>query len=402
MSETIILRPIYMDKLRPYIDRQVVKILTGQRRVGKSYILKAIAQEIRTKSPTANIITINLEDYAFAHIKDAQTLHDEIASRLVHDAQNYIFLDEIQEVDGFDKVVRSLNLDVANDIYLTGSNSSMLSSEIASRLAGRSVEIRVHPLSYVEFLDFHKLQDSNDALDLYMRHGGLPYLINLPDRNTWSEYISGITDAVVYRDVVARHALRNTDFLRRLQLFLADNIGQIFTAKRIADFLKSQRMNVSVAVVQSYISFLEQAYIIRRARRWDIEGKRFFEIGEKAFFEDIGIRNSIVGYRPQDVGSVMENVVYNHLISGGYKVNVGILSTGREVDFIAQKNGEYAYLQVALNVYDDKTAEREFGNLIAIPDNYEKIVITLRDSSPNTYNGIKMISLREFLTTYIM
>lgn len=397
MNETVISRPLYMDKIRPYIGKQVIKILTGQRRVGKSYILKAVAQEIIASNPQANLITINLEDFAYAHIKDASTLYDEITKRLSKGTRNYIFLDEIQEVEGFDKVVRSLNLDAANDIYLTGSNSSMLSSEIASRLAGRSVEIRVHPLTYSEFLRFHNMPDSDDALNSYMRYGGLPYLINLPNSSTWAEYISGITDAVVYRDVVTRHALRNTDFLRRLQLFLADNIGQIFTAKRIADYLKSQRSTTSVNQVQSYISYLEEAYIVNKARRWDIEGKRFFEIGEKVFFEDIGIRNSIVGYRPHDIGAVMENIVYNHLIAGGYSVNIGVLNQGREVDFIAQKDGEYKYIQVALNVSDRKTSEREFGNLTAISDNYEKIVVTLRDSAPNTFDGVKMLSLREFL-----
>lgn len=387
-----------MSKIRPYIGKQVIKILTGQRRVGKSYILKAVAQEILDTNPGANIVTINLEDFAFAHVVDAQSLHDEIAKRLVRDVRNYIFLDEIQEVEGFDKVVRSLNLDAANDIYLTGSNSIMLSSEIASRLAGRSVEVKVHPLTYVEFLNFHNMPDSDDALNHYMRYGGLPYLINLPDSNTWAEYISGITDAVVYRDVVTRHALRNTDFLRRLQLFLADNIGQIFTAKRITDYLKSQRINANVNLVQSYISCLEQAYIVNKVRRWDIEGKRFFEIGEKIFFEDIGIRNSIVGYRPHDVGAVMENLVYNHLLAGGYSVHVGVLAQGKEIDFIAQKNGEYKYVQVALDVAASHTAGREFGNLMSIPDNYEKVVVTLHDSAPNTFGGVKMQSLREFLT----
>lgn len=401
MNEIIVTRPLYMNKLRPYIGKQVIKILTGQRRVGKSYILNAVAQEIISTYPGANIISINLENFAYAHIKDAQTLYDEISKQQDKDARNFIFLDEIQEVEGFDKVVRSLNLDPSNDIYLTGSNSSMLSSEMASRLAGRSVEIRVHPLTYSEFLDFHQLQDTDDSLDCYMRFGGLPYLINLPNRNNWNEYISGITDAVVYRDVVARHTLRNTDFLQRLQLFLADNIGQIFTAKRIADYLKSQRMSVSVAVVQSYISYMEQAYIINKVRRWDIEGKRFFEIGEKAFYEDIGIRNSIVGYRPNDVGAVMENIVYNHLVANGYIVSIGVLTQGKEVDFIAQKGGEYKYIQVTLNMYDNKTAHREFGNLMSIPDNYDKIVITLRDTSPNTLKGIKMVSLRQFLTENI-
>lgn len=221
-------------------------MLTGQRCVGKSYILKSVAQHVRRNDPTANIITIDLEDFAFSHITDAKTLHDEISSHIKEGCSNYIFIDEVQEVEDFEKVVRSLNLNPANDIYLTGSNSKILSSEISSKLAGRRIEIPVHPLSYVEFLNFHKMENTDDSMTEYLRYGGLPYLVNLPQRNTWGEYISGITDAVVYRNIVSRHSLRNHDFLQRLLLFMADNIGQIFTAKRIADYLKSQRISSSV------------------------------------------------------------------------------------------------------------------------------------------------------------
>lgn len=399
MEETlgIINREIYMDRIRPYIDKDIIKILVGQRRVGKSYILKAVASEIRGRNPEANFITIDLEDFTFSHITDAAALNEEITRQLAVGRKNYIFLDEIQEVKDFDRVVRSLNLDPQNDIYITGSNSEMLSKEMASRLAGRSIEIHVHPLSYREFLEFHSAADSDDSLGAYLRYGGLPYLRNLPDRSTWAEYISGITDTVVYRDVVSRHALRNTDFLKRLLLYLSDNIGQIFTAKKIADYLKSQRVPTSVTGVQSYIDYLEEAYIVNRARRWDIEGKRYFEIGEKIFFEDLGIRNSAVGYRPQDISALMENAVYNHLKILGYRVSIGVMTDGREIDFIAEKNNEYRYIQVAMTIGSKSTAAREFGNLERIPDNYEKTVVTLRDTAPNTYNGIRQQTLREFL-----
>ena len=222
----------------------------------------------------------------------------------------------------------------------------MLSSEIASRLAGRSIQIHVHPLTYGEFLEFHSYTDSDESLATYLRYGGLPYLMHLPEQKTWSEYLGGVTDAVVYRDVVSRHSLRNTDFLQRLLRFLADNTGQIFNAKRISDYLKSQRISTSVTGVQSYIAYVEEAYIINRIRRWDIEGKRYFEIGEKIFFEDLGIRNSIVGYRPNDIGGLMENAVYNHLRAHGYEVKIGVGIQGREIDFIAEKDNEYRYVQV--------------------------------------------------------
>ncbi len=399
MEETvaIIERPIYMDQIRPYIGQPVIKVLTGQRRVGKSFILKAIANEIREKDPSANFITINLEDFAFSHVTDAPALFEEISSRLSKGRKNYIFLDEIQEVENFDKVVRSLALDDANDIYLTGSNSKMLSSEIASRLAGRSIEVRVHPLSYPEFQTFHGLDDNDSTLQSYLRYGGLPFLRNLPQQATWEEYTEGVTNAIVFRDIVTRHSVRNTDFLQRLLLFLADNIGQIFTAKKIADYLKSQRQTASVTGVQTYAGYIEEAYIINKSRRWDIEGRKFFEIGEKLFFEDLGVRNSIVGYRPHDLSGLMENAVFNHLMIRGYKVSTGVLKALREVDFIAEKGNEKIYVQVAMTVADEETASREFGNLEMIPDNYEKILVTYRDSFPNTYNGIKTMTLREFL-----
>lgn len=399
-ERNLIERPIYMDKIGPYIGKSLIKVITGQRRVGKSFILKAVEAEIRKKNPDANIIYLDLEDFAFAHIRDKESLHQEITKRLSNERKNVIFIDEIQEVDDFDQVVRSLIKDENNDIYITGSNSKMLSSELSSALAGRSIEIRVHPLSYKEFLDFQKVADCAESLNTYLRYGGLPYLVNLPQQSTWNEYLSGVTDAVVYRDIVSRYNIRNNDFLQRLLLFLADNIGQIFSAKRISDFLKSQKVTASVSGVQNYIEYLREAYIVNRVGRWDVEGKRFFEIGEKLFFEDLGIRNSIIGYNPMHISGLIENAVYNHLSVKGYKVKVGVLANSGEIDFIADKDGESKYIQVALTIAGNDTFEREFGNLIKIPDNYEKIVVSFNESAPNTYKGIRMLNLREFLTTF--
>lgn len=396
---SVLERPIYMNRIMPFVGKQLIKVITGQRRIGKSYLLKKIAEVIKGSDISANIININLEDFAFAHIVDSQTLHDAIAQRLKPDGMNYIFIDEIQEVRGFEKVVRSLNRDSNNDLYVTGSNSTMLSSEIAISLAGRSVEFRVHPLCYIEFLRFHNLKDSDETLELYLRYGGMPYLRNLTQQETWNEYLTGITDSIVYRDIVTRHSLRNNDFLKRLLLFMADNTGQLLTAKKISDYLKSQKLNVSVSGVQTYLEYIEDAFIATRCRRWNIEGKRFFEIGEKFFYEDLGIRNAIVGYRPQDISGIMKNVVYNHLRAYNYDVKIGMAENGREIDFIAEKNNEYKYIQVATFLNEPKTIEREFGNLLKIADNYEKIVVTLRDSATNTYNGIKVKNLRQFLTS---
>ncbi len=401
MEETVvnIPRPIYLDRIMPYIGKNLIKVLTGQRRVGKSFILNSVRNKIRRINPDANILHIDMEDFAFSHITNAAGLHDEITRRLKTETQNYIFIDEIQEVSGFEKVLRSLLLNPWNDIYVTGSNSTMLSSEIASLLAGRSIEFRIHPLSYVEFLEFHSMEDSDESLDTYLMYGGMPYLKNLPMRDTWHEYLVGLTDTLVYRDIVTRHSIRNNNFLKRLMMFMADNIGKIFTANNIAAYLKSQRVSGTVDSVQTYADYICQAYLINEVKRWDIKGKRLFEIGEKYYFEDLGVRNAIIGYRPDDIGGIIENTVYNHLVVKGYNVHVGVLPKGKEIDFIAEKNSERIYIQVALNVEDPATAAREFGNLEEITDNYEKILVTRRDSAPNSHNGIHMLSLREFLTS---
>lgn len=401
MEEIKILnRPLYTDKIFRYADKSLIKILTGQRRVGKSYILKYIAQSLKEMHPDSNIVNINLEDFAFAHIRDAATLNEEISSRLVAGKKNYIFIDEVQEVASFDKVLRSLILDENNDVYVTGSNSTMLSAEIASRLAGRSVEIRVHPLAFKEFLRFNALPANSETVLDYLQYGGLPYLRNLPDRLNWSEYLDGIVNAIVYRDVVARHDIRNNDFLQRLILFLADNVGQIFSAKKISDYLKSQKTQVSVTGVQNYITYLSNAFIINRCSRWNIEGKRYFEVGEKYFYEDLGIRNVLTGFKPNNLSGVIENAVYNHLNVLGYKIKTGQFNKGGEIDFIAEKDSEIRYIQVATTIIEEKTGKREFGNLEGIKDNYEKIVVTLNDRFPNTLNGIKCVTLLEFLTQF--
>lgn len=396
----IIDRPLYTDRLKKHFGNNLIKILTGQRRVGKSYILKYMASYIRSQDPKANIININLEDFAFSHIREASALHEEVTAKIISGHKNYILIDEIQEVKDFERVVRSLALESTNDIYITGSNSSMLSSEIASRLAGRSVEIRIHPLSYLEFLEFHSLSVGDETLMQYLQYGGLPYLKNLRDTSDWGEYIEGIADAVVYRDIVARHSIRNNDFLQRLMLFLADNIGQIFSAKKISDYLKSQRTQISVTGVQNYLLYICEAYILNQCRRWDIEGKRFLEIGEKYYFEDLGIRNSLVGFKPDHLGGVIENAVFNHLCIQGYRVKTGQLVKGCEIDFIAEKKAEIVYIQVALTIKDDKTRVREFGNLELLNDNYRKLVVTLNESYPNTLRGIETYNLLEFLTGF--
>ncbi len=393
-----ILRPLYIDRVKPFIGKNLIKVFTGQRRVGKSHLLFQLIDLIKTDDPTAKIIYINKEDLQFANIKNATDLNDYILQNKAKDKKNYIFIDEIQDIENFEAALRSLLLDESLDLYCTGSNANLLSGDIAGHLSGRSIEITVFSLSYTEFLVFHKLEDNKKSLSLFLKYGGLPHLRHLTlQDNIAFEYLKNIYTSIVFKDVINRYAVRNTVFLEQLVYFLASNIGNIFSAKKISDFLKSQRTNIAPNQVQLYIQHLANAFLIHQVSRYDIDGKRIFEVGEKHYFEDIGIRNALWGYRIQDLGKIMENVVFNQLLISGYRVTVGVLG-GNEIDFIGNKNGEKIYIQVALTLYEEKTIKREFGNLQKIQDNYPKIVVTMESFEGNTIEGIKIMDLRSFLS----
>ena len=393
----IIQRKTYLSKVEPFIGKPVAKVFTGQRRVGKSFMLYQIIRLILDKEPDANIIYINKEDIAFDNIKTATDLNEYVLAHISKQNKNYIFIDEIQEIADFEKAVRSLLLDETNDIYITGSNANLLSGELATLLAGRTVEIKIYSLAYSEFLTFHKLTDSQDSLLKYFRYGGLPYLINLNlTDDVVFEYLKNIYNTIVFRDVVARYNVRNTNFLERLIRFLADNTGSLFSAKRISDFLKAQQINIAHNQVQTYTDYLTNAFLIHKVPRYDIRGKRYFETGEKYYFENNGIRNTIAGYKPGDDAKLLENIVYNQLLYKGYDVKTGWLET-EEIDFIATNDNEMHYFQVALQLNSEKTIDREFGNLLKIKDNYPKTVITMDNKTINTYKGIPLVNIREFL-----
>lgn len=380
--------------------KDLAKILTGQRRVGKSFLLFQLMQIILAEEPDANIIYINFEDFAFSEIQTAEDMHAYLVSRLRETGYNYIFIDEIQEISGFEKVIRSLLLNPLNDIYLTGSNAKMLSGELATYLSGRYMEFTVYSLSYLEFLEFHKLDDNDESLDLYCRYGGLPYLANLPLQDeTVNEYLTSVYSTILFRDVMSRYNLRNPNFLERLIRFLSENIGNLFSAKNISDYLKSQHTAISVPQVQNYTQYLCNAFLIHRVERYDLAGKRVFEIGEKYYFENMGIRNIVIGHRRADKAKILENLVYNHLIYKGYKVRVGY-SGNQEIDFIGETKKERIYIQVALRIDNEETARREFGNLLKIQDNYPKIIITADPYAGNDYEGIRLCPIREFLTKF--
>lgn len=271
---------------------------------------------------------------------------------------------------------------------------------MATLLSGRFIEITIHSLSYEEFLLFHKLNVSDSSLNKYFKYGGLPYLIHLSlEDDVVFEYLKNIYSTIVFRDVIDRYGIRNIRFLEKLVFFLADNVGSLFSAKRISDFLKSQQIKISPNQIQVYIDYLANAFLIHRVERYDIIGKRLFEFGEKYYFENLGIRHAILGYKPQDMGKVLENIVYNHLVFLGWKVTTGNLNT-EEIDFVCEKDGEKMYVQVSLRLNEENTINREFGNLLKIEDNYVKKVITMDAFSGNTYQGIEHVHIKDFLMNY--
>ncbi|MFZ4726112.1 MAG: ATP-binding protein [Paludibacter sp.] len=389
-------RDAYIHRIEPFINKNLIKVLTGQRRVGKSYLLFQLMQVIEQLDTNANLIYINKEDLNFDFIRNAQDLNNYVISLSVDTRKNYIFIDEIQDIVEFEKALRSLLLNENNDIYITGSNANMLSGELATYLSGRYIEFNIMSLSYPEFLVFHQIENSEENLNNYFFYGGLPYLINLPLNNQVFEYLRSIYSTIVYRDVVSRYNIRNTVLLEKLIVFLADNIGNLFSAKRISDFLKSQQTNTSPNQIQLHTEQLANSFLVHKVSRYDIKGRRIFEVGEKYYFENLGIRNILIGYRPDDLGKILENAVFNHLMYKGWDVKVGVFDSN-EIDFVCRKNGETMYIQVALRLDEQKTIEREFGNLLRIKDNYPKIVITNDQFYGNTYQGIQHIYIRDFL-----
>jgi len=394
-------RDTYIEKIKPFMRTPIVKVMIGHRRVGKSYILFQLIEMIRQKEADANIIYINKEDIEFDDMTNYRELHEYISKRLVNDRKNYIFIDEIQNISDFRTAIRSLVLDDNNDIYITGSNSEMFSSDLANELGGRYVEFRIYSLSYLEFLDFHKLSNTDESLERYTHFGGLPYLIHLPlEEAVIMEYLRSIYSTIVLRDVVERKSIRNTAFLEQLIRFLANNTGSLFSSKSISDFLKSQNINMTANLVGEYADALTEAFVVHRINRYDIVGKKLFERKEKYFFENMGIRNAIVGYKYQDRAKRLENLVCSHLLYCGYEVKVGTLSP-EEIDFVCTRGGETLYIQVAVELSLPDTIEREFGNLLKIKDNYPKVVVSAERSFENSYEGVEHIYIRDFLSSTV-
>ncbi len=395
-----ILRQSYLDKIERYLGKDTIIILTGQRRIGKSYILRLFRDKV-IKEATANVIFINKEKHEFDGIKTYTDLNNYIDARRNKSKTNYILVDEIQDIEGFEKSVRSYYEEPDIELIVTGSNSRMLSSDLSTLIGGRYKEIYVQALSYEEFMLFHRLTDSDDTLAKYIRLGGLPGLVKMGlDEQDAREYQQDVYHTVLLKDVIMRNNIRNVPFLENLVRFLADNAGKIISANSIARYMKSQGDNVTSTAIINYTKMLCDAYLIHKVNRYDIHGKKLFESNDKFYFEDNGLRNMLAGgSREGDIEKVIENIIYNQLVRLGYEVTVGQLQAG-EIDFVCTKSeGQRIYIQASYIIADEATREREFGNLRSIRDNYPKYVISMTPLvDRQDSDGITHIHLRRFLT----
>lgn len=395
----IISRELYAKRIDAWLGKEQIIVLVGQRRVGKSFMMKDFIARHQNE-PDTQIVYIDKEKKDFNFIRTHNELNAYIDAQLQTGKHHYILIDEVQDIEGWEHSVRSYRTDEDTDVIITGSNSTMLSGELGTLLGGRYQELPIQGLSYPEFLQFHDLQEGDEALRLYLTYGGLPGLrnIGLENEEMVNEYLSGVFHTVMLKDVVERHNIRNLPFLNNLVAFMADTVGKLHSASNIARYMKSQGTDVSTNVVLNYLSFFNEACLTYPVGRYDIHGKKLLEANEKCYFGDVGLRNFIVGgERAGDIEKVLENVVYLHLLRLGYTVKVGQLRAG-EIDFVCTRRNERKYVQVAYITDSDSTREREFGSLRAIPDDYPKYVISasplLRSSNEA---GIIHLHIREFL-----
>lgn len=397
MNSKTIYREEYMKKLQNYKDKKIIKVLTGIRRAGKSTILNEFKNElIKSGVLEKNIISINFDDNSNKELLDAQKLHDFIIKEANKNTKNYIFLDEIQNVHGFEKCVDSLFLRDYLDIYMTGSNSYMLSGELATFLTGRYIQIHVLPLSFKEYLNYYGETDELKKYNEYVMYGGFPYLINLDQANEKIEYLDSIYNTVIMKDVINRKKVNDVLILESICRFLFDNIGSSVSTKKISDTLASNGRKNSVHTIEEYMNALLESYILYKVNRFDIKGKQLLKTQEKYYLSDLGLRTYLLGKNyTKDLGHILENVIFLELKRKGHRIYIGKNDTN-EVDFVVETNDDYIYVQVALSVREEQTLRRELKPLETIADHYKKYLITL-DYDTNNYNGIKQISALDFL-----
>lgn len=400
----MIQRERYMREIMNFMDKPVIKVLTGMRRCGKSALLELVMEELTERGIShENIIHMNFESLKYEPLKNYRSLYSEISSYAQRTAGRiYILLDEIQEVEEWEKAVNSLRVDFDCDIYITGSNARLLSGELATLLAGRYVEIHVYPLDFKEYLDFAAANTEESRLSIqekfanYLRFGGLPGIHQMKwQSKPLMQYLTDIYNSVLLKDVIKRNNIRDTALLESIALYIMDNIGNTFSAKKISDFLKNQGRKLSTETVYNYLKALEAAFLIHKVSRFDIKGKRLLETQEKYYLSDLGLRHAVMGYRDNDIAGMLENVVYLELIRRGYSVNIGKQDSA-EVDFVADKGNDRLYVQVCYVLTEENT-DREFAPLEAISDNYEKVVISTDSLISFNRGGIKQKHILDFL-----
>ncbi len=397
-------REIYLQQLRQFIDKPQIKILTGIRRSGKSSVLLLLKEELLLRNvEETQIIHLNFESFEHIGLRTAESLYSFIKQQIKTDKPYYFLLDEIQEVENWEKVVNSFLVDFKVDVYLTGSNSHLLSSELATYLAGRYVEIPIYTLSFAEYLQFQhyyfpeKIQESRAAFESYLSFGGFP-VIHTANYSAESAYkvVFDIYSSVILRDTVQRYKIRDVELLERVVKYAFDNIGNTFSGKNVADYFKSQQRKIDVNTVYNYLHALEGAFILYRTPRYDVKGKEILKTQEKFYVSDLSILYAVMGNRSRMISGILENVVFLELKRRGYQVYVGKLDD-KEIDFIAEKQGSKIYVQVAYKLESSATIEREFASLLAVKDQYPKYVVTMDAFWKESVEGIKHVHVADFL-----
>lgn len=392
---------MYVDRIMKYVDAPFVKILTGVRRCGKSTILKMIIKELKKRGvPEERILSYRFDSMEYEDMT-AKEMFTEIKGKLSSTEKTYIFLDEVQEIKHWEKTVNSLASDYNVDIYVTGSNSRMMSSEIATYLTGRYIAFRIYTLSFLEYIDFKKefstVTDMRSELAEYIRLGGFPatHLQEYTEDEVYT-IVKDIYNSTIFSDIVKRNQVRKVDQLERIVRFAFDNVGKTFSAKSISDYLKSEHRTIDNETVYSYLEKLESAYILHRCSRYDIQGKELLKTQEKFYLADTALRHSVLGYKSTSVAAMLENVVYLELCRRGYSVNIGKTING-EIDFIAEKQGDKIYVQVTKEIKTEETEKREYDRLLEIRDNYPKYLLTTDNFAGGNYEGIKTMHIADFL-----
>ncbi|HJH80204.1 MAG TPA: ATP-binding protein [Clostridiales bacterium] len=395
-------RPLYMDKIMAYTDTPFVKILTGVRRCGKSTILKMIMERLKTERhiPDERIISCRYDSMEYVDLT-AKDMYDQLKSRLSTEGKTYLFLDEVQEIEGWERVVNSLASDFDVDLYVTGSNSRMMSSEIATYLTGRYISFRIFTLSFGEYLMFKRqyapVSDAKTELANYVRLGGFPatHLQAYSQEEVYT-IVRDIYNSTIFSDIVRRSQIRKIDQLERIVKYTFNNVGNTFSAKSIADYLKSEHRSLDNETVYNYLEKLEKAYLLHRCIRYDLQGRELLKTQEKFYLADVALRYSVLGYDADSVAASLENIVYLELCRRGYTVNVG-KTDGGEIDFVAERQNEKLYVQVTQEIRSEKTAKREYERLLEIRDNYPKYVLTTDAFAGGNYQGIRTMHIADFL-----